>query len=120
MLANLAASIREVFAPSAWMIVEHDEVAGLCSLHRAPAGGELWIGYGVAPNRQGRGIATRAVEELILWARADPRVQSILAETHVANPASRAVLKRNGFLQTGRRSDEEDGELLSWALRTPP
>ncbi len=55
MLSDLNRAIAADFTPSAWMIVDGDEVVGLCSIIRPPENGELHIGYGVAPSREGRG-----------------------------------------------------------------
>ncbi len=118
MLSDLNRAIAADFTPSAWMIVDGDEVVGLCSIIRPPESGELHIGYGVAPSREGRGMATAAVAELLDWARSDPRVKSVSAETAVDNVASQRVLERNGFSPTGRRSDPEDGPLICWAVAT--
>lgn len=118
MLAQLADSIRPAFAPAAWMIVEADEVVGLLSPTRPLDARDrsLHIGYGVAPTRQGRGVATRAVADLVAWARADERVLALTAETAVDNPASQAVLSRNGFQAVGERVDDEDGPVIAWRL----
>jgi RimJ/RimL family protein N-acetyltransferase len=118
MLADLAERIGETFRPSAWMIVEDGEIVGLISpvdtLDLTDR--SLRFGYGVAPTRQGRGAATRAVGNLIAWAREDDRVHALTAETSVDNPASQTVLRRNGFLVVGERVDGEDGPLLCWRL----
>lgn len=114
MLAELAARIRDDFEPAAWMIVEGCEVVGLCSATRVPENGELHIGYGVAPTRQGRGIATRAIGDLLDWARNDPRLRCVAAETSIDNLASQRVLERNGFVRRGERLDREDGQLICW------
>lgn len=114
MLGELAASIRPSFAPSAWLIVEDEAIVGLLSLI-APAGGDtIKIGYGVAPASQGRGVATRAVADLLDWAKADPRVAVVTAETAVDNLASQKVLSANGFIRTGGRVDPEDGPVIAW------
>lgn len=118
MLADLAGTIRAGFAPAAWLIVEDGELVGLCSIARPPEGGEILIGYGVAPDRQGRGAATRAIADLLLWAGGDPRVALVSAETGVDNVASQLVLERNGFVRTGERLDDEDGPLICWQAVT--
>ncbi|MGC1271608.1 MAG: GNAT family N-acetyltransferase [Croceibacterium sp.] len=118
MLANLAATIREQFSPAAWLIVDAGEVVGLCSVVRVPERGDMHIGYGVADARQGHGHATRAVADLVARAKADPRVAQVSAETGVDNLPSQQVLVRNGFEQTGRRIDEEDGPVFTWLIRT--
>lgn len=68
MLAEVAAGVRQSFAPASWLIVENDEVVGLCSITRPPENGAIDIGYGIAPGRQGRGIASRAVGDIVAWA----------------------------------------------------
>ena len=118
MLRGLTDQIRQTFSPSAWMIVEDGEIVGLISPTRTldAADRSLRIGYGVAPTRQGRGVATRAVADLAAWARDDHRVQALTAETSVDNPASQAVLRGNGFMAVGEREDSEDGPLIVWRL----
>jgi RimJ/RimL family protein N-acetyltransferase len=114
MLADIDARVDETFSPASWLIVEQGEVAGLCSVIRAPAGGVIDIGYGIAPSRQGRGIAGRAIGEIVAWARSSEQVVAITAETSVTNIPSQRVLIRNGFAQVGDRVDVEDGPLLCW------
>ncbi|NNG69726.1 GNAT family N-acetyltransferase [Rhizobium laguerreae] len=118
MLNRLAADIGAEFSPSAWMIVEDGEIVGLCSIVRVPHDGNIHIGYGVAPSRQGRGCTTRAIGQLLEWGRNDPRVALISAETGVDNIASQRVLERNGFVQIGERIDAEDGPLICWQAMT--
>lgn len=118
MLAELADTIGETFRPSGWMMVEDDEIVGLISPTRAPLpDGSLMIGYGVAPTRRRRGVAARAVADLVAWARSDDRVRALTAETAIDNSASQAVLSRNGFQRVGEREDAEDGSLICWRLR---
>jgi RimJ/RimL family protein N-acetyltransferase len=118
MLAQLAEQIGLTFRPSAWMIVENDEIVGLISPTQPldAADRSLRIGYGVAPSRQGKGVATRAVGDLAAWARADDRVRALTAETSVDNLASQKALARSGFGVVGAREDDEDGRLICWRL----
>lgn len=118
MLRALAERIRPQLAPSAWMIVEERRVLGLCSQVREPEDGIITIGYGVAPEFWGRRVATRAVARLIEWARSDPRVEALAAETAADNIASQRVLENNAFVRTGARVDEEDGPLICWRIAT--
>ncbi|PHY18167.1 GNAT family N-acetyltransferase [Caulobacter sp. BP25] len=120
MLARLAEQIGFTFRPSAWMIVENDEIVGLISPTQTLDAAErsLRIGYGVAPSRQGAGVATRAVGDLAVWARTDDRVRALTAETAVDNLASQKALARNGFMVVGAREDAEDGPLICWRLET--
>jgi RimJ/RimL family protein N-acetyltransferase len=114
MLAGLAQTIRDQFAPSAWMIVAEGEIVGLTSITRMPENGQIHIGYGIASARQRRGHATGAVAALLAWAATDERVTSVSAETGLDNIASQRVLERNGFSRTGERYDPEDGPLICW------
>jgi len=116
MLRGLSAEVGESFQPNAWMIVEDGEVVGLCSLVRPPyVGDTVMIGYGVAASRRRRGIAGRAVADLLAWARGDYRVTAVIAETSIHNVPSQRVLETNGFDRTGEREDEEDGALFCWS-----
>jgi RimJ/RimL family protein N-acetyltransferase len=118
MLSGVAVQVRARFAPASWLIVEADEVVGLCSITRPPDNGVVDIGYGVAPSRQGRGFASRAVGEIVAWARCRADVTAISAETTTTNLASQNVLTRNGFARVGERHDEEDGPLILWRCPT--
>jgi RimJ/RimL family protein N-acetyltransferase len=115
MLRGLSAEVGESFQPNAWMMVEDGEVVGLCSLVRTPyVGDTVMIGYGVAASRRQRGIATRAVADVLTWARGDYRVALVTAETTIHNIPSQRVLEANGFARSGERTDEEDGNLVCW------
>ncbi len=114
MLAGLAERVSAAFAPASWLIVEDGAVVGLCSITRPPEGGSIDIGYGIAPDRQRRGSATRAIGAVVEWARGVPNVSAITAETAVDNIASQLVLMRNGFERTSERVDVEDGPLFGW------
>jgi len=117
MLRGLSAEVGETFEPNAWLIVEDGEVAGLTSLVRTPyVGDTVMIGYGVAASRRRRGIATRAVADLLAWARSDHRVTTVTAETAIHNAASQRVLEANGFARSGEREDEDDGPLFCWSV----
>jgi RimJ/RimL family protein N-acetyltransferase len=116
MLRGLSAQVGESFQPNAWLVVEDGEVVGLASLVRTPyAGDTVMIGYGVAASRRRRGIAGRAVADLLAWARADHRVTTVTAETSIHNVPSQRVLETNGFAKSGERDDEEDGALFCWS-----
>lgn len=118
MLRELAAGIRPVFDPAAWLVLAGSEIVGLLSLVKPPADGIVTIGYGIAPARRGRGHATAAVRALCYWARQDDRVTAVAAETAETNRPSQRVLAANGFARCGRRDDPDDGPLLRWSLAT--
>lgn len=117
MLAGVSAGIDPVFSPNAWTIVTADGcVTGLISLVKAPEGDSVMLGYGVAECWRGRGIAQDAVAEVLALMRDNPRVAKVVAETAVDNVPSQRVLLANGFAETGRRDDPEDGAMICWAL----
>jgi len=118
MLAGVAAQVWETFSPASWLIVEADQVVGLCSVTRPPTGGVIDIGYGVAPSRRDAGVAGRAIGDIAAWAKASPAVSAITADTSPDNIASQRVLQRNGFVAVGERIDEEDGPVICWRLVT--
>lgn len=117
LLRKATAEVRAAHGGGDWLIVEDDEVVGLCSL-KAPADvdGKIEIGYGIAASRQGRGHATRAVAAMLKEIARDPKVRSVTAETAAANLPSQRVLEANGFSRCGTRTDAEDGEVVCWRL----
>jgi RimJ/RimL family protein N-acetyltransferase len=71
----------------------------LMELDREPGYGE--IGYWVAAEARGRGIATRAVRLLAQWGRDELGLTRIEALPHKDNAASRRVAEKAGFRDTG-------------------
>jgi RimJ/RimL family protein N-acetyltransferase len=117
MLGALARVVRLQIDPAAWLIVNHDEVVGLCSITKAFAcRGMVEIGYGVASDRRGHGFAKAAVGQLLELARADARITVVAAETGVDNLPSQRALERNGFTRVGNRIDPDDGPVLCWQV----
>jgi len=67
--------------------------------------GTAEIGYSVLPEFQGQGLATEMVAGIIRWAKRQPRLKQIEAETTVDNEASCRVLEKNGFVCIGTGSE---------------
>jgi RimJ/RimL family protein N-acetyltransferase len=63
--------------------------------------GRLTIGYALAPEVWGKGIATEAALAAIEAGFALTNAVEMLATAHVENPASRRVLDKCGFAHTG-------------------
>jgi [ribosomal protein S5]-alanine N-acetyltransferase len=83
---------------SYWLIVVKEALVGigLIGFKGYPnADGETEIGYGVAPQYQGKGYMTEAVRALCDWAFSHPFVSAVTATT-VTNPASDRVLEKVG------------------------
>lgn len=80
-----------------------------------PVDGVTELGYAVAAQREGQGIATAAVGELLGRARmAGLRVA--VAHTLAASSASTTVLERCGFTQVGESTQPEVGAVWRWEL----
>jgi RimJ/RimL family protein N-acetyltransferase len=72
------------------------------------------IAYYVAPEHQGEGYATAAVELLVEYAFAERRLHKVAARALETNAASRTVLERVGFTEEERQREEllVDGDRL--------
>ena len=77
-----------------------------------PRNGEVELGYAVAPARQGRGIATSVVEQLVAHAGV-AGVNVVTAHTLAEENASTAVLGKCGFTRTAQLR-ESDGDVWRW------
>lgn len=63
--------------------------------------GMVEIGFSVLPEFQGQGLATEMVAGIVQWAKQQPQVKRIEAETNIENQASIRVLEKNGFICVG-------------------
>ncbi len=100
----------ELFSPHQ-VILDH-LVVGTISCHRPPGpDGTVEIGYGLAPEWRGRGVATTALARLSERLLA-AGVRTIVARTDMDNLASQGVLRRCGYRLTG---EGDDGSIL-WEL----
>jgi [ribosomal protein S5]-alanine N-acetyltransferase len=89
-------------ADQAWghrQIVERDSglAVGGIGFAGPPDRGEVEVGYGIVPSRQGRGYATEALHAMVAMAWAQPAVTAVLAGTDPGNVASQRVLEKAGF-----------------------
>jgi ribosomal-protein-alanine N-acetyltransferase len=80
-----------------------------------PRDGSVEIGYAVAPDWQGRGLATCAVLEMLREAYAAPEVEAVIAHTLPERNASVRVLEKAGFRRDG--GVQSDGERSVWRFR---
>ena len=113
---RMTARLREAGCRGSFLMIQDDEVVGTCGYKWPPRNGVVEIGYGVAAARRRLGHATRGLAALLDWARRDPAVGVVTAETAVGNYASHRVVTANGFAQAGSRYDREDGDLFLWRL----
>ena len=90
---------------------------GLMELDKAPGYGE--IGYWVAKDARGKGVATRAVALLRDWAAQEKGCELVELVIHSDNALSVRVAERTGFLDTGERRPaprQEDATALDHAV----
>jgi [ribosomal protein S5]-alanine N-acetyltransferase len=80
-----------------------------------PVDGVAELGYAVSPDRQGRGIATDVVRQLLERARA-AGLQMVCAHTLAEPNASTKVLERCGFSFAGDVTDPDEGTVWRWEL----
>jgi RimJ/RimL family protein N-acetyltransferase len=76
------------------------EAIGAISLE-GRAQGRLTLGYALAPEAWGKGLASEAVEAMVEVGFGLTEAIAIVASTHVDNPSSRRVLEKAGFAFTG-------------------
>ena len=81
---------------------------------------EVELGYAIAPQARGRGIATETLRRLTRWAF-DEGMQRVVAVISVDNPASSRVAERAGYTLEGvLRSlhvvDGRRGDMQSWSI----
>jgi RimJ/RimL family protein N-acetyltransferase len=115
-LRRMTAMLHGAGCRASWMIVDRDEVIGLCGFKRpADSANTAEIGYGVAASCRRKGYATMAVGLLVQEVAQTKAASRLRAETVTSNLESQRVLERNGFSIEGARHDAEDGELLIWS-----
>jgi RimJ/RimL family protein N-acetyltransferase len=97
-----------------------DTLLGAVSLHALELTlGRAMLGYWLAPEARGRGVATSAVRLITGWGRSELGLRRFEAITLAANGPSRRLLERCGFVASGELLD--DGEpAVRYALAGPP
>lgn len=84
-----------------------------------PADGVVELGYSIAPDLRGRGIASDAVRLMLREASSQSEVQAVVAHT-VAEPGpSTRVLEKTGFVRDCEVTDESDRRLWRWRHEKP-
>ena len=76
--------------------------------------GAIELGYGVAPEWRGHGLATEAVVGLLEFAWSQPEVKKVLAATDLTNAASARVLEKAGL-----RRVRSDRDLIYFEMTKP-
>ena len=89
-------------------------VIGAIGCHGAPEDGIVEIGYGIAPEARGRGLASEACAALVAFLEAQPEVRVLRAATDADNLPSQRVLERCGFVAVAR-----DEAVIAWRREHP-
>jgi RimJ/RimL family protein N-acetyltransferase len=100
-IAFIERSAAEAQAGTAYSFVAAGEQDQVIAAMRVGADGE--IGYWVAPDARGHGVATRAVTLLRDWAHDELGLQRMRMQIHPDNVVSRRVAEKVGFVDTGER-----------------
>ena len=91
--------------------------AGSAGFHTPPdAEGRVEVGYRVEPPYRRQGVASEVVRGLFDWAAREHGIHRFRASVAPGNVASRAIISRLGFRQTGVQIDDIDGEELVFEL----
>lgn len=113
-LPNVADTSKSYLYSTLWTLISKKDnkmVGDLCFVGAPNADGETEIGYGTYETFAGKGFMTEAVGGMISWAKKQPEIHAIIADTDKQNTASFRVLEKNGFVKTG-----ETETLLKWKL----
>ncbi len=94
---------------------DDDALVGYCGWKGEPLDGVAELGYAVAPARQGGGIATAVVQELVARAQV-AGVRLVIAHTLAVTSPSTSVLQRCRFVRVDETVDPDDGVVWRWEL----
>ncbi|MFD0772452.1 GNAT family N-acetyltransferase [Streptomonospora algeriensis] len=82
--------------------ISRGQAVGCAVLLLRPQEGVAGLGYWIAPEARGRGVASRAVALLTEWGLREPGLARVEAWVEPGNAASTGVLSRCGFEYEGR------------------
>jgi [ribosomal protein S5]-alanine N-acetyltransferase len=97
-----------------FVVDEPKVVVGWGGFKGPPAEGVVELGYAVAPDFRGRGIAGEAVRQMLLEAFSSSEVQAVIAHTLGQPGPSTRVLEKAGFGYDGEATDGDGGVLWRW------
>lgn len=109
-----------------WAITRDEEIVGAMGLHIVAAHQRAEVGYWIARERWGQGIATEALRAVLAYGFDVAGLHRIDGQHYKENPASGAVMRRVGMTHEGRLRGvvlrdgvPRDNELYAM-LRTDP
>ena len=80
----------------------------------APVDGEVELGYAIAPDFRGRGLATEAVRQMLADAYSDDEIKSVIAHTLPEQNPSTRVLHRANFTFDPQALHDTEGQSWRW------
>lgn len=89
---------------------------GVGGLKGRPQAGAAEIGYALAPEHRGRGLALEAARGLMQFAFTSPVVEVVRAHTLAEENASTRLLRRLGLQQAGAVHDPDEGDIWRWEI----
>jgi len=90
------------------------DVVGIGGFKGAPRNNTVEIAYGVIPEKEGKGYATKICKNLTAMALEEDQNLRITARTLMEDNASVKVLKKNGYQFSGVVNDPDDGDVWEW------
>ena len=94
-----------------YQVLEDGVVVGGIGFHGPPSGSSVEVGYGIATDARGRGVATRALLLLLEVAAGLDGVRRVVGRTEEINVASQRVMTAAGMQLVGR-----DAEFLHFEI----
>lgn len=77
---------------------------GACGLPDSDS--KIVIGYSLLDQFHGKGYASKALRGFLDWAKREPSLRRVVADTFPHLTASIRVLEKNGFVRSGAGTDE--------------
>ena len=100
-----------------YFVLHQNEVIGVGGYKGPPKNQKIEIAYGVVPEKEGQGWATKICQYLTKMALAEAPTIKVSARTLMEENASTKVLRKNGFQFMGIVKDPEDGQVWEWEFK---
>jgi RimJ/RimL family protein N-acetyltransferase len=117
----VAEDARAVAPSGRWaieLVVDQRVVGGIALLPLPPGGVDLEIGWQLAPEAWGKGLATEAGHMVAHWALGHPGVDEVFAVVRRTNARGAATAKRIGMEWVGETDKYYDLRLNVYRLRS--
>lgn len=98
-----------------WIAIDNETkkiVSEICFKGIPNTNQEVEIGYETYAEFRGKGYMTEVISELISWAKNQPEIKTIFAQTTNENLASILVLKKNNFIKSNETQNYFDWVLV--------